>query len=37
MEVEPLYITMTQYHVVVCSEELIYVWQYRTQVRGQVA
>ena len=34
IEVEPLYITMTQSHVVVCSEELVYVWQYSTHVRS---
>jgi hypothetical protein len=33
IEVEPLYITMTHTHVVVCSEELVYVWQYSTHVR----
>eukprot|EP00238_Polyblepharides_amylifera_P008608 CAMPEP_0196598138 /NCGR_PEP_ID=MMETSP1081-20130531/94147_1 /TAXON_ID=36882 /ORGANISM="Pyramimonas amylifera, Strain CCMP720" /LENGTH=1154 /DNA_ID=CAMNT_0041923789 /DNA_START=199 /DNA_END=3663 /DNA_ORIENTATION=- len=32
IEVEPMYMTMTQYHVIVASEELIYIWQYRTPV-----
>ena len=30
--VDPKFVTMTQYHVVVASEEIAYVWQYRTPV-----
>jgi WD repeat-containing protein 35 len=30
IEVEPVMMAMTQYHVIVCSEELVYIWQYRT-------
>mmetsp|Transcript_25500 Transcript_25500/g.48224 ORF Transcript_25500/g.48224 Transcript_25500/m.48224 type:complete len:1215 (+) Transcript_25500:126-3770(+) len=32
IEVEPVHMTMTQYHVIVVSEELVYVWQFRTPV-----
>jgi WD repeat-containing protein 35 len=32
IEVEPLYITMTPYHVVAASESSVYTWQYRTLV-----
>jgi len=32
IEVEPTFIHMTDYHVIVASEELIYIWQYRTPV-----
>mmetsp|Transcript_15599 Transcript_15599/g.37800 ORF Transcript_15599/g.37800 Transcript_15599/m.37800 type:complete len:1119 (+) Transcript_15599:1703-5059(+) len=32
IEVEPLYITMTPYHVTAASESYVYVWQYRTLV-----
>eukprot|EP00232_Nephroselmis_pyriformis_P019088 CAMPEP_0182899530 /NCGR_PEP_ID=MMETSP0034_2-20130328/28121_1 /TAXON_ID=156128 /ORGANISM="Nephroselmis pyriformis, Strain CCMP717" /LENGTH=1198 /DNA_ID=CAMNT_0025033565 /DNA_START=181 /DNA_END=3774 /DNA_ORIENTATION=- len=32
IEVEPMYVCMTAYHVIVASEEVVYVWQYRTLV-----
>jgi len=32
IEVEPMFMVMTQYHVVVASEEVVYIWQYRTPV-----
>ena len=32
IEVEPLFITMTPYHVMAASESFVYVWQYRTLV-----
>eukprot|EP00741_Cyanophora_paradoxa_P024440 tig00022075_g23597.t1 len=30
IDVEPIYISMTPYHVTVASEDTVYVWQYRT-------
>jgi len=30
IDVQPLFICMTEFHVIVASEEVIYVWQYRT-------
>ncbi|KAK3238460.1 WD repeat-containing protein 35 [Cymbomonas tetramitiformis] len=32
IETEPTFMTMTQYHVIVASEEVVYIWQYRTPV-----
>jgi len=32
ISVEPLYVSMNKTHVVVCSEETVYTWQYRSQV-----
>jgi WD repeat-containing protein 35 len=32
IDIEPLFITMTPYHVIVASNELVYIWQYRTPV-----
>jgi WD repeat-containing protein 35 len=32
VDVNPLYITMTKYHVVVASDTSVYCWQYRTPV-----
>ena len=32
INIEPLFISMNKTHVIVCSEESIYVWQYRSQV-----
>ncbi len=30
VDVEPTYLALTQYHVVVASHSFLYVWQYRT-------
>jgi len=30
IDIEPLFVTMTPYHVIVSNNELVYVWQYRT-------
>lgn len=30
IDIEPLHVTMTRYHVVVASEETVYIWQYST-------
>lgn len=30
VQVEPKYLTMTNHHVVAASDELVYVWQFRT-------
>ena len=32
VNVEPLFVSITKYHVIVASEEVVYVWQYRTAV-----
>mmetsp|Transcript_9052 Transcript_9052/g.14851 ORF Transcript_9052/g.14851 Transcript_9052/m.14851 type:complete len:1200 (+) Transcript_9052:114-3713(+) len=32
IDVEPLYLAMTPYHIVAASEDVVYVWQYRTSV-----
>jgi len=32
INIEPLFVSMNKTHVVVCSSESIYVWQYRSQV-----
>jgi WD repeat-containing protein 35 len=32
IDLEPVYTAMTKYHVIVASEESVYVWQYRTPV-----
>jgi len=32
IDIEPVFLTMTPYHVIVASNELVYVWQYRTPV-----
>ena len=32
IDIEPLLVTMTECHVVVCDKETICVWQYRTQI-----
>ena len=32
IDVEPVHMTMTQTHVIVASNDVIYVWQYRTMV-----
>ena len=30
IEVEPKYLTITNYHVIAASDEVVYVWQFRT-------
>ncbi len=32
IDIEPVHIAMTEYHVIVANNELVYVWQYRTPV-----
>jgi len=32
IDVEPTFLTMTPYHVIVASADMVYVWQYRTPV-----
>jgi len=32
IDLEPVYTAMTKYHVIVASDESVYVWQYRTPV-----
>jgi len=32
IDIEPIFLSMTPYHVIVASNELVYVWQYRTPV-----
>jgi WD repeat-containing protein 35 len=32
IDVEPVVVAMTPFHVVVCSHDVVYVWQYRTAV-----
>lgn len=32
IDVEPLHLAMTPYHVIVANNEMVYVWQYRTPV-----
>ena len=32
IDIEPVFLAMTPYHVIVASNELVYVWQYRTPV-----
>eukprot|EP00736_Rhodelphis_marinus_P014135 Rmarinus@m.4538 len=32
IDIEPVFLTMTDTHVVVASEEIVYVWQYRTML-----
>ena len=38
IEVEPKYLTITQQHVIAASDDVVYVWQFRTgssKVRGE--
>eukprot|EP00164_Ancoracysta_twista_P003121 GFYU01004159.1.p1 GENE.GFYU01004159.1~~GFYU01004159.1.p1 ORF type:complete len:1174 (+),score=402.74 GFYU01004159.1:102-3623(+) len=32
IDIEPVYMTMTKYHIIVCSEDTVYVWEFRTRV-----
>lgn len=32
INIEPIYLAMNKTHLIACSEDSVYVWQYRSQV-----